>query len=136
VGAVAVALLLPDGLLAKAREVRSATTAYEQLRQLKNPIKGSYLMLFLMVTLLILFAAIWVGVTLARGITVPIQRLAEATRAVAAGRLDVRVDAKAASTGWSPSGRWWAGSRARGATPGTRRCRSSGTAGRCTCWPA
>jgi len=95
VGAVAVALPLPDGLLEKARAVRGATKAYTQLRQLKNPIKGSYLMLFLMVTLVILFAAIWVGVALARGITVPIQQLAEATRAVAAGRLDFRVDVKA-----------------------------------------
>ncbi len=95
IGAVAVALPLPDGLLAKARDVRGATTAYSQMRQLKNPIKGIYLMLFLMVTLMILFAAIWVGVTLARGITVPIQQLAEATRAVAAGRLDFRVEVKA-----------------------------------------
>ena len=95
VGAVAVAVPIPGGLLDKAREVRGATAAYAQMRQLKNPIKGIYLMLFLMVTLVILFAAIWVGVTLARGITVPIQQLAEATRAVAAGRLDFRVDVKA-----------------------------------------
>jgi two-component system nitrogen regulation sensor histidine kinase NtrY len=95
IGAVAVALPLPEGLLEKARGVRGATNAYAQMRQLKNPIKGIYLMLFLMVTLLILFAAIWVGVTVARGITVPIQQLAEATRAVAAGRLDHRVDVKA-----------------------------------------
>jgi two-component system, NtrC family, nitrogen regulation sensor histidine kinase NtrY len=95
VGAVAVALPLADGLLDKAREVRGATAAYSQMRQLKNPIKGIYLMLFLMITLVILFAAIWVGVALARGITVPIQQLAEATRAVAAGRLDVRVEVQA-----------------------------------------
>ena len=53
------------------------------------------MMLFLMVTLAIIFGAIWVGVYLARGITGPIQQLAEGTRKVAAGDLSFRVQAKA-----------------------------------------
>jgi two-component system nitrogen regulation sensor histidine kinase NtrY len=48
-----------------------------------------------MVTLVIIFGAIWVGVHLARGITVPIQQLAEGTRRVAAGDLTYKVHAKA-----------------------------------------
>ncbi|MGH7370130.1 MAG: HAMP domain-containing protein, partial [Candidatus Methylomirabilaceae bacterium] len=87
--------LLPEGPSAKVGEVTRGVREYQQLKTLKNPIKGIYIMLFLMVTLVIIFAAVWVGVYLARGITVPIQQLAEGTRAVAAGNLSYKVDVKA-----------------------------------------
>ncbi len=95
VGVVAVTAVIPDALLTKATEIGTGIKEYEQLRMLKNPIKGIYLMLFLMVTLVIIFGAIWVGVYLARGITGPIQQLAEGTRKVAAGDLSYRVQVKA-----------------------------------------
>jgi two-component system nitrogen regulation sensor histidine kinase NtrY len=86
---------IPEGLSARVSEVTRGVKEYQQLKMLKNPIKGIYIMLFLMVTLVIIFAAVWVGVYLARGITVPIQQLAEGTRAVASGNLNFKVDAKA-----------------------------------------
>jgi two-component system nitrogen regulation sensor histidine kinase NtrY len=46
-------------------------------------------------TLVIVFSVTWFGLYLAKGITVPIQRLAEGTREVAAGNLDYRVTAEA-----------------------------------------
>ncbi len=95
VGVVAVTTAVPDGLLTKATEIGTGIKEYEQLRMLKNPIKGIYLMLFLMVTLVIIFGAIWVGVHLARGITGPIQQLAEGTRKVAAGDLSYKVQVRA-----------------------------------------
>jgi two-component system nitrogen regulation sensor histidine kinase NtrY len=93
--ALAVTSWIPTALGSKAEEIETGIKEYQQLRMLKNPIKGIYLMLFLMVTLVIIFGAIWVGVYLARGITGPIQLLAEGTRKVAAGDLSFRVDAKA-----------------------------------------
>ena len=93
--AVVVTTMVPDDLITKAGEIAAGIKEYQQLRMLKNPIKGIYLMLFLMVTLVIIFAAIWVGVYLARGITVPIQELAEGTRKVAAGDLSYKVQVKA-----------------------------------------
>jgi two-component system nitrogen regulation sensor histidine kinase NtrY len=95
VGVVAVTIAVPDGLLMKATEIGTGIKEYEQLRMLKNPIKGIYLMLFLMVTLVIIFGAVWVGVHLARGITGPIQQLAEGTRKVAAGDLSYKVQVSA-----------------------------------------
>jgi len=92
---VAVTAFVPEGLLTKATEIGTGVKEYQQLRMLKNPIKGIYLMLFLMVTLVIIFAAIWVGVHLARGITGPIQELAEGTRKVAAGDLSFKVQVRA-----------------------------------------
>lgn len=95
VGAVVVSALVPEGLLHKAQDITAGVKEYKQLKMWKSPIKGIYLMLFLMVTLVIIFAAVWVGIHLARGITVPIQQLAEGTRAVAAGNLNYKVEAKA-----------------------------------------
>jgi two-component system nitrogen regulation sensor histidine kinase NtrY len=95
VAVVAVTALIPEALLSKATEIGTGVKEYQQLRMLKNPIKGIYLMLFLMVTLVIVFGAIWVGVYLARGITGPIQQLAEGTRKVAAGDLSYKVQVKA-----------------------------------------
>jgi len=83
------------GLGGKAEEIETGVKEYQQLRMLKNPIKGIYLMLFLMVTLVIIFGAIWVAVYLARGITGPIQLLVEGTRKVAAGDLGFHLDVKA-----------------------------------------
>ncbi len=77
-----------------ARIARSVET-YRQLRQQRGNIKSVYVSGFLLVTLLILFSATWVGLYLARGITVPIQMLAEGTREVSAGNLDYRVDLQA-----------------------------------------
>ena len=94
-GVVAVGFWVPGALAGKAEEIQRAIEEYRQLRQLKNPIKGIYLMLFLMVTLVIIFGAIWVGVHLARGITGPIQLLAEGTRRVAEGDLEFQVQVKA-----------------------------------------
>jgi two-component system, NtrC family, nitrogen regulation sensor histidine kinase NtrY len=94
-GAVALVDWVPSGLGAKAEEIQTGIKEYQQLRQLKGPTKGIYLMLFLMVTLVIIFGAIWVGVYLARGITGPIQQLAEGTRKVAAGDLNFQVQVKA-----------------------------------------
>ena len=50
-----------------------------------------YYITFLMITLLILFSAIWLGFYMARGITVPIQQLAEGTRRIAEGDLDFQL---------------------------------------------
>jgi len=95
VAVVALAAWVPEGLASKAAEIETGIKEYQQLRMLKNPIKGIYLMLFLTVTLVIIFGAIWVGVYLARGITVPILQLVEGTRKVAAGDLGFRVHVKA-----------------------------------------
>jgi two-component system nitrogen regulation sensor histidine kinase NtrY len=95
VGAAAVGYPLPSNMAQKASDIATGITEYKQMKMLKNPIKGIYIMLFLMVTLVIIFAAVWVGVNVARRITVPIQELAQGTRAVASGHLDYRVQVEA-----------------------------------------
>ena len=69
-----------------------AFESYNQLRVLKRPLTGLYLSFFLMVTLLILFGATWMGSYLAKRITRPVLMLSAAAREIGAGRLDQRVE--------------------------------------------
>jgi two-component system nitrogen regulation sensor histidine kinase NtrY len=65
---------------------------YNQLRVLKRPLTGVYLSFFLMVTLLILVGATWMGLYLTKRITQPVQMLAAAAREIGAGRLEQHVE--------------------------------------------
>lgn len=91
-GVVAVSYYVPAGLIAKMKGISSAFESYKQLKVLKNPIKASYLMVLLIITLVIVFLATWVGFYLAKGITIPIQGLVEMTHKVASGNLDYRIE--------------------------------------------
>ena len=95
VGVVAASHFVPKSLTAKMREISQAYVEYKQLKILKRPIKFSYMIALLMVTLLILFSATWFGMRLAKDITVPIQELAEATHRIANGDLNSRIPFKA-----------------------------------------
>jgi len=92
VGVVVVTYYTPHKIVSKMGDISQAYKEYKQLKIVKQPVKLSYLMTLLMVTLLIIFAAIWFGLVLAKSITVPIQELAEGTNEVANGNLDFRID--------------------------------------------
>jgi two-component system nitrogen regulation sensor histidine kinase NtrY len=96
VGVVAASLFIPKSLTAKMNEISQAFVEYRQLKILKKPIKSSYKMALLMVTLLILFSATWFGFYLAKELTVPIKELAEATHRIATGDLNFRIQMKSA----------------------------------------
>ncbi len=95
VGAVVVNYYIPRSLVGKMKEISGAFEGYKQLKMLKNPIKLGYLIILSTVTLLIIFGASWFGFYLAKGITVPIQELAEGTHKVAEGNLNFQIDIKA-----------------------------------------
>ena len=65
---------------------------YRQLKHFKGPLKLWLICVLLLITLLILFAAIWVGIYIARGITRPVGKLATAIQRVAGGDLDVVIE--------------------------------------------
>jgi len=69
-------------ILASFREFRRLTLS-------KQPFKNLYLITLLLASFVVVFSATWLGLYLAKGVTEPIGRLAEATRDVASGRLDV-----------------------------------------------
>lgn len=91
-GAVVVTYKVPNRVLKKMTAIRKTYEDYRRLVLLKGPVMSSYFVFFALITLFIFFAATWFGFFLARGIAVPISRLAEATEHVAAGDLDVRIE--------------------------------------------
>jgi two-component system, NtrC family, nitrogen regulation sensor histidine kinase NtrY len=95
IGSLVVSIHVAQRLENRLRGISQAFQEYKQLKLLKNPIKGIYILLFLLMTLIIVFSATWFGLYLARGITEPIQMLAEGTREVAAGNLGYKVQARA-----------------------------------------
>jgi two-component system nitrogen regulation sensor histidine kinase NtrY len=96
VAVVAASHFIPKSLTTKMREISQALVDYKQLKDLKKPIKTSYMMALLMVTLLIIFSATWFGFHLAKDITVPIKEMAEATHRIATGDLNFRIQMKSA----------------------------------------
>lgn len=91
VGVVVVNYYVPYSLVSKMKEISSSYNEYRQLKILKNPIKTWYILTLFLITVVIVFLAIWFGVYLAKSLTIPIQELAEATRQVAEGNLDVHL---------------------------------------------
>lgn len=91
-GIVVVSYHIPRAIVEKIGVISRTSEQYRQLSLLKNPIKLSYTVTLFIVTLLIIFSATWFGLFLAKGITDPIQDLAAATRRIAQGDLDFRID--------------------------------------------
>jgi len=83
---------LPQNYARKINNISSFVERYRQLKQQKNPVKTFYLSTLLFITVIIVFFASWLGFHLAKGITVPIEKLAHATREVSRGNLDTRVE--------------------------------------------
>jgi two-component system nitrogen regulation sensor histidine kinase NtrY len=91
-GVVVATDYLTGEMAERSRRMTQAFEHYNQLRVLRRPLTGLYLSFFLMVTLLILFGAIWMGSYIAKRITRPVQLLAAAAREIGAGRLDQRIE--------------------------------------------
>jgi two-component system nitrogen regulation sensor histidine kinase NtrY len=94
-GVVVVDAYVPESLLGKMESIGRQYAEYKQMKAMKNPIKAGAYLLVAVITVMILFSATWFGFYVARGITVPFQRLAEATESIAQGDLSVRIEAKA-----------------------------------------
>ncbi|HYT64911.1 MAG TPA: ATP-binding protein [Vicinamibacterales bacterium] len=92
VGIVIASDYLSGDLAQHARRIAEAYEDYSQLRVLKRPLEGVYLSLFLMMTLMILVSATWLGLYLAKRITRPVGMLAAGAREIGAGHLDHRIE--------------------------------------------
>ncbi|MFZ4439132.1 MAG: ATP-binding protein [Syntrophales bacterium] len=92
IGFVTASYYFPAGLVEKINVISKTSEEYRQLSLLKTPIKFGYIITLFIVMLLIIFSATWFGLYLAKGITVPIQDLAEATRRIAQGDLNHQID--------------------------------------------
>ncbi|MFZ2397855.1 MAG: ATP-binding protein [Smithella sp.] len=95
IGRVSVNYIVPKGFVDKLRSIADASEQYGKIKLLKNPIKSNYIITLSIVTLVIIFLATWFGLTLAKGITDPIQDLVLATNRITQGDLDSRINIEA-----------------------------------------
>lgn len=91
-GIIIVEYLIPHKITTNVANIKSAHENYLTLESLKTPLKINYLLILGFLTLIVVFIALWVALRIARGITDPIQSLAQATELVAAGDLTVNVE--------------------------------------------
>ncbi len=74
------------------RELGRATSAYAMLKAERASLEAIQVLLFLLLAFLVLLAAVWVGLLLARRVTRPIAALAASARRVGAGDFDALVE--------------------------------------------
>ena len=94
-GFLVVAHRLPADFLQRLNVVESQSAAYGVQQQQIRTFKRQILLTLSLFTMLLLFAATWFALYLAKQVTVPIQALAEATREIAAGHFDIQVRVRA-----------------------------------------
>ena len=94
-GVVVVGRLLDAEATAQTERLIQAYQQFRQLEVQRADLKASDLLLFLLVTLLILLGASWLGFYLSRRVTAPIQALAAATERISTGDLSHRVEVEA-----------------------------------------
>ncbi|HSM14821.1 MAG TPA: ATP-binding protein [Thermoanaerobaculia bacterium] len=92
---VIVGTLLDPTTAGGSEELIRAYQAYRQLEVQKREFKQSYVLMFILITLLILLASSWTGLFLARRLMEPVQAFAEAMQKVSTGDLDQRIDVPA-----------------------------------------
>lgn len=91
-GIVVVETLMSPEIRSNVEAIKVAYKNYQTLESWKTPIKVNYILILSFFTLMAIFMALWVALRVARGITDPIQMLAQATEDVARGNLDATVD--------------------------------------------
>jgi two-component system, NtrC family, nitrogen regulation sensor histidine kinase NtrY len=93
-GIVVAGMPLPSGLSATLNDIRSGTRDYQTLYRDRKRIRTTYLLLLFVLTTLVFFASSWLALFLSKQVTRPVEALADAMDAVAAGRY-ARVDVEA-----------------------------------------
>ncbi|MEI7590265.1 MAG: ATP-binding protein [Deltaproteobacteria bacterium] len=92
IGAVVVDILVDPAIAQAINNLKSSHEKRQEMMSLKTPIKLTYVITLLSVTLLIIFAATWFGLLIAKKITEPIADLADATRFIADGNLEYQIE--------------------------------------------
>ncbi len=94
-GSVVMAQRLPPEFMDRYFDIDAQTQTYARLKQNLRAYKREIVLALMLITLLLLFTATWVALFLSKQVTVPIQALAEATREIAHGNFDHRIEIQA-----------------------------------------
>ncbi|HEX4154913.1 MAG TPA: ATP-binding protein [Acidobacteriaceae bacterium] len=90
-GLVVVGLPIPAGISSTTLRLRTAADAYWTLFRERRQIRNLYMLYLLLMTVLALFACCWLALHLSKQVTRPVESLAEAMEAIAAGDYARRV---------------------------------------------
>ncbi len=91
-GKIVVAVLpMPQGLNATTARIRSGADEYWQLFRSRRAIRATLSLTLLLVTVFVFFSSVWLAVFLSKQITYPVEALADAMDAIAAGKYEQRV---------------------------------------------
>jgi len=95
-GSILIGLPLPRDFTATLDQINQNQQDYETLSHEAKRIRGLYMLLLTMLTVLVLFVATWSSLFVAKLVTRPVEALAEATREISLGHLGYRVEVSAA----------------------------------------
>ena len=90
-GLVVVGLPIPHGISAASMRLRTSAAAYWTLFRERRQVRNLYTFLLFLTTILALFACVWLALNLSKQVTRPIDSLAAAMEAIAAGDYAHRV---------------------------------------------
>lgn len=79
------------GLLTQLERISQGFEEYSQLKNLKRPLKVSFTLILGLLSLIVVFGAVWVAFRLSRELTEPILALSRGTEQVARGDLDFQL---------------------------------------------
>jgi len=91
-GVVVMTQYLGAGLAKQLDSNRAVFNDYDRLKKKESGIRWEFRAILILITLTVVFLSIWFGLYFAKGITVPIQLLAEGTQEIASGNLDYRIE--------------------------------------------
>jgi two-component system, NtrC family, nitrogen regulation sensor histidine kinase NtrY len=95
-GEILVAMPLPQKFSQTVAALEAHQKRYFELYRERRSVRRTYMILLLLLTVLVLFATTWLALFLSKLVTRPVVALAEATEEISRGRLDYRVEVRAA----------------------------------------
>ncbi|HMC29411.1 MAG TPA: ATP-binding protein [Candidatus Angelobacter sp.] len=95
-GKIVIGLPLPKDFSLTLEQISQNQRDYQTLSREAKRIRGLYMLLLTLLTVLVLFVATWFSLFVAKLVTRPVEALAEATREISLGHLGHRVEVSAA----------------------------------------
>lgn len=80
-------------VISHVKRIKDLVGRYQAFKKERSGIQVSFVMIFVVVAVLLLLVAVWIGLTVATQLSRPISSLITAAESVSEGNLDVRVDA-------------------------------------------
>ncbi|KAA0259170.1 HAMP domain-containing protein [Deferribacter autotrophicus] len=91
-GALFVYKIVPPAQAEKVSKIMDSYRNYSQIKFFAEPVKNSYKILLVLMTLLVALAGIWGSIVFSKNITEPLGALAEASKKISKGDLDVKLE--------------------------------------------